>query len=180
MRCETWIPGSNQELDKLFDHLRQKRYENRDHPLWKNYSESAFSNCVILSIAFDNNDNPEFCGSALTRSCWPATAYRIVNRVWKINPEHGLVNQLKPSGGLMMHSQINWLKENTDCNLIFISREGPSWQKFTIDQCKKNFNLEFKTDSYKYCTCLTPNDESCWQHIIYQGEESVLVNWNRK
>lgn len=180
MHCETWIPGSNNELDQLFDRLREQQHQKKEHPLWKNYSKQEFDECAILSIAFDSTGNPEFCSSALTRKCWPSTAYRIINRVWKINPQDGPLKQLKPSGGLMLLSQIDWLNQNTDCNLVFVSRQGPRWQQFAINQYRENFNLEFKTDTYKYRTCATPNDDDCWQHIIYQGNESVLLNWERK
>ena len=179
MHCETWVPGSNTELDTLFDKLREQQYRNTEHPLWKNYSKSSFNDCTILSIAFGSSGDPEFCSSVTQRECWPEHAYRILNRVWKINPIPGPIRKIKPSAGVMLHSQIDWLKQHTDCKLVFLSREGPTWQKFTIDQYK-NFNLEFKTDTYKYRTCATPNGQSCWQHIIYQGDDSVLENWDRK
>ena len=180
MHCETWVPGTRTELDALFDHLRKQQYRDKEHPLWKNYTKEAFSECTILSIVFDSRGNPEFCSSALNRACWPNTAYRIINRVWKITPEDKLLKQLRPSGGVMLHSQIEWLKQHTDCNMVFVSREGSSWQKFAINQYKTNFDLEFKAGAYKYRTCETPNDDSCWQHIIYQGDESVLDNWDKK
>lgn len=179
MNCETWIPGSNNELDTLFDKLREQQYQKIEHPLWKNYSKASFNECTILSIAFDNAGNPEFCSSAVQRDCWPKDAYRIINRVWKINPSPGPIKQLKPSAGIMLHSQIAWLNQYTDCKLVFVSREGLLWQNFTVNQYKR-FDLEFKTDIHKYRTCNTPNDDSCWQHIIYQGDESVLANWTKK
>ena len=180
MHCEIWVPGTRTDLDALFDHLRKQRYRDTDHPLWKNYAKEEFSKCTILSIVFDSKGNPEFCSSVIQRDCWPKDAYRLINRVWKINPTPGPIKQLKPSGGVMLHSQIEWLKQHTDCRLVFVSRKGPLWQRFAINQYKKYFDLEFKTDAYKYCTCETPNDESCWQHIIYQGDESVLANWTKK
>jgi len=180
MHCETWVQGTNPELDLLFHTLRMKQFNDKSHPLWVNYDEFPFKEAIALSIAFDDANNPEFCSSILSRSCWPSQAYRILNRLWKITPTTGPLRELQPLGGIMLHSQIAWLKSNTDCKLIFISREGMTWQKFVIDQYQTKFNLEFKYDKHKYKTCETPNDDSCWQPIIYQGDSTLLDEWERK
>jgi len=180
MYCKTWAQGTNVELDSLFETLRIKQFNDHSHPLWANYNEHPFTEASALSIAFDDNDSPEFCSSIQTRTCWPPQAYRILTRLWKITPTDGPLRGLQPLGGIMLHSQIDWLKANTDCKLIFISREGNSWQKFVIDQYKNKFDLEFKFDSHSYKTCETPKDDSCWQPIIYQGDETLLTEWERR
>ena len=42
MTVKVWTPGSEPELDILFDKLRIAQFENQEDRLWYNYSESAF------------------------------------------------------------------------------------------------------------------------------------------
>ena len=85
MRTITWAPGTNSKYDALFEQLRAEHYADTNHRLWRNYSKEAFDNVAVLSIYFNNDNIPEVCSSATTRLCWPDTAYRIHNRVWKCN-----------------------------------------------------------------------------------------------
>jgi hypothetical protein len=178
MYTKTWKFGTDTALDHLFEVLREKQYQDRSHVLWRNYSQDAFKECEAVSINFVN-DEPFFCSSILKRDCWPENTYRIVNRLWK--PAHRLssLKRISPGLGSLVHSQLDWLKDHTDCKLAFISRETDHWQEFTIDNFKKYFNLEFKMDDNKYLTCNNPKSNSCWQKIVYQGDDSILRNWNK-
>jgi hypothetical protein len=62
---------------------------------------------------------------------------------------------------------------NSDRNLILR-------QQFAIKSFREIVGIEFQSDNYSYCTCETPNDESCWQKIIYQGDSSLLETWKRR
>ena len=44
---------------------------------------------------------------------------------------------------------------------------------------RNRFELMFKTDNYKYLTCPNEYDSTCWQKIIYYGDESLLTQWKR-
>jgi hypothetical protein len=180
MYATSWVPGTNRDLDNLFDQLRQQRFLDTDHKLHKNFDKKQFENVSILTISFDNDNNPKFCGSVIAKNCWPKKVYRIVNRIWKIDLQPSPLQKLSEGGKVMMSSQIKWLRENTDCELYFISRSGNYWQQFVVDECKNRYNLTFEFDNYKYQTCTTPNDDSCWQKIIYCGNANLLQNWSRK
>jgi hypothetical protein len=177
MYTKIWKPGTDQELDNLFEDLRKKQYEGND-PLWYNYDQSSFYDCTALCITF-NDEVPEVCSSITTKPFWPTNTYRILNRLWKSAPRLKMLKKMSPNVGQMVLDQISWLENNLDPKLVFISRQPPGWQKFTINTLQKDFNIEFKTNDYKYQTC-TADDESCWQSIIYRGDESLLEQWNKK
>lgn len=179
MRTETWIPGTNSELDQLFESLRQEQYNDHSHALWKNYSSDAFAECDAVSINFVNN-KPFFCSGILKRDCWPANTYRILNRLWKPAPRLQILRRISPGLGSMIHSQLAWLKANTNHKLAFISRETDNWQEFTLDNFRTHFDLDFKMDHHKYLTCSNEHDDSCWQKIIYDGNTELLNEWKRK
>jgi len=179
MYTKTWQYGTDSVLDSLFEKLRATQYADHSHSLWRNYSAGAFTECAAISINFVNEE-PFFCSSILKRECWPDKTYRILNRLWKPAQRLKSLPRLSPGLGSMIHSQLTWLNENTNCKLAFISRETNNWQNFLIDNFKKHFSLEFKMDNYKYLTCNNASDTNCWQKIIYYGDETVLTQWERK
>ena len=181
MYALTWRPGTDTLYDPLFDHLREKHFRKRDHPLWQNYNKKHFfDECIAITIAFDGNDMPVLGGSILGRDCWPKNVYRIINRLWSVNPSEGPIKNLHPAGGPLIRSQIEWIKNNYECEMVFISRESHNWQAWTIEQYKRLYDLNFEYDNYRYQVCSTPNNDSCFQRIIYQGNENLLESWIRK
>ena len=180
MHTVTWKPNTLPEYDKLFETLRSQHYQNQEHPLWQNYSAEHFQNeCSALSIGFNNNGDPEFCGSILSRTCWPSRVYRILNRYWKIN-QVGLLVEPSLVSGNILDSQIRWVFNNTDCELVFISRENKYWQRWGAKKFMEKFNLEFKYNANRYLTCDNTEYEGCWQRIIYYGNEKLLDTWKNK
>jgi hypothetical protein len=180
MYVENWKPGTNRRLDQEFNVLRRMIFNDTRYPLWANYTEDAFKECVALSIMYNKNGYPHFCSSILSRPCWPDTAYRILNRMWKVVPQTNILLSLSDEGGILVNEQIRWLKENTDCTLKFVSRETKYWRKFSQREWHQRYGLEFKTTEHKYLTCDNTGDNSCWQYILYQGDDSVLENWRKQ
>lgn len=180
MDTVTWKLGTNKKYDHLFGQLQEKQYNNTSIPLWKNYNLNHFeSECSAVTIAFDD-EVPIFCSSILGRDCWPIGAYRVINRLWKINPDNHPLRAIHAAVGPMIKSQLNWLKNNTDYKLVFISRESSMWQNWTIKQLDIQFNLNFKYDDHKYLTCDDQTCNSCWQRIIFCGDSSLLESWKRQ
>lgn len=179
MRTITWEPGSNPDMDRLFDKLRQQHYEDHSHRLWQNYSKEAFKDVAALTIYFDENDVPEVCSSTMWRDCWPEGVYRIHNRVWKCNNKKQFLRKVSPSMGYSARSQIDWLKANTDCKLYFISRQTSNWDEWMIKHFKE-YDIHFETDNYMYLTCPNECDDTCWQYIIYNGNTALLEHWKHK
>ena len=180
MRVETWVPGTKPLLDLLFDELREIHYRDRTHRLWQNYSRETFKEVTILSIYFNNDNIPEVCSSATNRACWPETAYRIHNRVWKCNNKKTFLRKVSDSMGLIAQSQSDWLKTNTDCEIFFISRQTTNWENWMIEHFNKDFGFDFSTDKYLYLTCPNECDDTCWQKIIYSGNPEILKAWKRR
>lgn len=182
MKATTWIPGSNLELDAMFDSLREKQYQDKSHRLYKNYSKEYWANAGIVAntIAFNSNNEPEVCATISNRTCWPSTVYRIYNRTWKCSNKQTFLRTVTPAMALVGKSQIQWLYEHTDCDLYFISRQTDNWQAWMIKSFFKNYAMPFRQDEYAYLTCPNSNDDSCWQRIIYNGSENILTQWQRK
>lgn len=179
MYVENWRPGTSRRLDQEFDILRRMMHNDSRHPLHANYNEDAFRECIALSIMYNNNGYPHFCSSILNRPCWPEQAYRVINRLWKVVPHDSVLTKFSDEGITLLKSQITWLQENTDSKLHFISREYEHWRKFTQRELVKH-NLIFSTTEHRYLTCDNTGDNTCWQYILYQGEHTLLENWNRR
>jgi hypothetical protein len=81
--------------------------------------------------------------------------------------------------GYSAKSQIEWLQQNTDCKLYFISRQTGNWQEWMSTHFK-DYGIDFKYDNYKYLTCPNECDDTCWQHIVYSGDEQLLNVWKRR
>jgi len=182
MYTVTWRPGANNYLDQLFDNLREQQYNDRSHRLWENYSKKSFdyAGIVAYTICFDDNNNPEMCSSISLRECWPNNSYRILNRTWKHTNKKQIMKEISLAMGETTLSQIRWLKDNTEYELFFISRQTDNWMKWVSKNFKKQFNLDFKIATNKYLTCPNECDETCWQHIIYQGNIDALRSWKSK
>jgi hypothetical protein len=178
MNVEIWRPGTNSKLDTLFENLRNQQYNNNQDVLSKNYATEIFQKSIALSIVFDDLGNPTHCSSMMNRNCWPKKVYRVLNRMWKID-RIPVTRFVSPNICLMIKDQAEWLTNNTDCELIFVSRQYNNWRKMLIRDFNLYSNLEFKTDANKYQTC-SDDVDSCWQHIIYYGNEKLLEHWNHK
>lgn len=177
MYAHTWAPGSNRHLDTTFELLRSMYVNLNDHDLVSNYNKEHFEQCIALTIAYDGNDHPQFCGSILARDCWPQGAYRIMNRFWKVNREKDGIKHIHPLSALLVNSQLDWLQNNTDHKLAFISREGLTWRKFALRDFSVRYDLHFDTVEKKFLTCGNSDCDSCWQHIIYRGDHNLLNTW---
>jgi len=182
MRVETWVPGSNPELDFIFDKLREDQFQDNSHRLHKNYSRGAFEHAGIVAntICFNNNNEPEMCSTISSRDCWPTNAYRILNRTWKTSNKKQIMPEISQAMGFTTVNQIKWLNTNTTHQLYFISRQTDNWMTWVVNNFAKQFNLEFKIAKNKYLTCPNECDDTCWQHIIYNGNHDILKIWKSK
>lgn len=178
MKTITWAPFTNQEMDKLFDELREIQYKDKTHRLWANYNKDFLNYCVALTMCFEN-DQPIACSSISIRDCWPKNCYRILNRTWKPYERLKFPRKLSMSIVESAKNQISWLKANTNMKIVFISRQTTNWDDWLMSNLNSH-NLNFTKDRHLYLTCPNTNDDSCWQKIIYQGDEKILLNWNRK
>lgn len=179
MKTTTWIPGTFKDLDEEFEYLRSKQYDNKNHRLWKNYSKESFLEVSALTICRNDDDVPEICSSIVIRDCWPASTYRILNRLWKHSNKVEFPKKMSLSFAETAKSQINWLQENTDCKLFFISRQTDNWEDWVIKNFKTLYGIDFKKGQGKYLTCSNENDLTCWQNIIYRGDEQLLRDWKK-
>lgn len=180
MEAITWVPGTNPELDKLFEVLRIEQYNDHSHRLWKNYGADSFASVTALTICFNDSYQPEICSSITSKDCWPTNVYRIHNRVWKITNKKEYLRTISLGMGIAAQSQIEWLCNNTKSELYFISRQTNNWNNWMIKHFSESFGIHFKTDKYAYLTCPNECDETCWQTIIYNGDEQLLTKWKRR
>jgi hypothetical protein len=180
MKSITWKPGSNKELDSLFNQCRLEQYTDRTHRLWENYSVDMYKDAVALTICFNDQDYPEMCSTIAVKNCWPVGCYRILNRLWKHSNKIKFPRVMSPSFAESAKSQIAWLAQNTNCELYFISRQTDNWEEWVIKNFQEVYGVGFKTDNYKYLTCPNECDDTCWQKIIYNGNEQLLTQWKQK
>jgi uncharacterized protein (DUF2344 family) len=53
-------------------------------------------------------------------------------------------------------------------------------KKWDVESFKNDFNLSLNKDQYKYLTCPNECEDTCWQNIIYRGNEQLLNQWKRQ
>lgn len=179
MKVYTWKPGSNKDLDYLFNELRLIQFYDKTHRLWFNYSEEFVSFCVALTICLDDDNHPTICSSISSRTCWPKNVFRILNRTWKPNTRMPIAKKLSKYWIGTVQSQFDYLKENTNYKIAFISRQTGNWENWLATNLNEK-GFKFKTDKYYYLTCPNECDETCWQKIIYQGDARSMKSWKKK
>jgi hypothetical protein len=185
METYTWAPGSNTELDRIFEQTRENNYQDLltlNHKLKENYSSNSFdwAGIVANTIAFNNDGVPEICSTIAQRDCWPSSAYRILNRLWKHTNKVKHSKFISEAMVSNARSQIAWLEEHTDCELYFISRQTDNWMGWVSEKFKSQYNLDFNIAPHKYLTCPNECDDTCWQRVIYTGDEKLLNEWKSK
>ncbi len=184
MKTHTWQPGTEPELEVLFDKLRQDHYQDHSHRLWPNYSRDNFHDVTAMTIHWDDAGDPEMCSSIATKPVWSMGAYRIMNRTWKIKNKKTILRRVSDCVGYSVLSQIDWLKRNTDMRLCFISRQvehdTDRWDNWVLDNFRTHFGVEMHTSPHRFLTCPNEHDDSCWQKIYYHGDGSLLENWKCK
>lgn len=179
MKTITWSIGSDSKLDNLFNNLREHQYQDKSHRLWQNYSKESFEYAGIIActINFNDQQEPEMCSTISSRPCWPKNVYRILNRAWKHTNRTKTRIEISQGMGDSVISQIEWLKENTDYKMYFISRQTDNWMQWVSKKFDTQFGLKFSIAENKYLTCPNKSDNSCWQHIIYNGKKYLLKTW---
>ena len=182
MEVYTWSPGSDLTLDKLFEEAREEQYRTMEHRLKENYSRHSFeySGIVANTMTINSSGDPEICSTISNRPCWPTNAYRILNRLWKHTNKVTHSKFISEAMFLNVSSQAKWLKSNTDCDLYFISRQTGNWMGWVARKFLDQYKINFSVAKNKYLTCPNECDESCWQHIIYIGKDSILKEWKCK
>lgn len=183
MKTYTWAPGTDSYLDDIFEKTREEHYQSIvEHRLRENYSKNSFdyAGIVAYTIAFNDNGVPEICSTISNRPCWPGSAYRILNRLWKHTNKVTHSKFISEAMVSNVRSQVEWLKENTDCELYFISRQTDNWMKWVSTKFSEQYNINFITADKKYLTCPNECDDSCWQRIIYIGDRTLLDTWKSR
>ena len=183
MYTKTWVPNTDSELDELFETLRAEQFADTSHPLYMNYSAAAFTEAVALSITFSASGKPLLVGSIQNRECWPSNIYRILTRFWKVQDVR--LDIVDRTTGMfifaeLVTAQLKYAFDILKADLIFMSRESNKWQKFVANDLQKTTELIFSHDEYRYKTCDTCGDESCWQYILYYGDPTKLSLWEKK
>lgn len=180
MNTVTWEPGTQKDLDELFEHLRQEQYNDRSHRLWQNYSRDFLKYTVALTICFNQDKQPLMCSSISTRDCWPTGSFRILNRLWKVQDRKTAIPKvMSPSFYYSALSQVEWLNKNADCKLYFISRETDKWEAAGLRHFAR-YNMHFDIAPGRFLTCPNEEDTRCWQKIIYNGSQEILGKWKQK
>jgi hypothetical protein len=182
MQTFTWAPGTNSELDLIFDQTREQQYQ-RDHRLSKNYSKEEFENwagIIAYTICFNDHNEPEICSTISSRDCWPNGAYRILNRMWKHSNHVKHSKFISEAMVSNVTSQIDWLNAHVDPDLVFISRQTDNWMNWVVEKFYSQYDILFNIAPDKYLTCPNECDDTCWQRVIYIGKENLMLEWKSK
>jgi len=167
-------------LDAIYEDLRKKHYVNVGHRLYKNYSNNHVNEVSAKTIYWGHSGEPEIVCSILARPCWPENTYRILNRLWKPKMLTGPIFDISEGFAKVLEDQLNWCQLRNAAG-VFMSREGDgNWQQWAGERLSAMTNLEFAMPEEKFLTCNNEQDTSCWQRILYHGDETVLENWSKQ
>lgn len=174
----TWT--SDKVLDSIYEDLRNKHFSNKSHRLYKNYGPEHVAELSAKSIYWGNDGEPKIVCSILSRPCWPDNTYRILNRLWKPNLNTGDTFSIDQGFALLIKDQYQWcLNQNADA--VFMSRQTDGrWQQWAAKFLEEMTGLQFQLPSEKFLTCGNELDDSCWQRIIFIGNNTVLNNWKHR
>jgi hypothetical protein len=104
-----------------------------------------------------------------------------MNRTWKLgNDREPVLRHVTDEMAYTIKSQLTWLHENQDFDLAFISRETSSWKNWFVRDMLDKHGVEFKTSDNRYITCDNKFKQTCWQYIVYQGNDKVLEKWDQQ
>jgi len=174
----TWI--KDDVLDSIYEDLRKKHYIKTGHRLYKNYSEYHIQEVSAKSIYWGHSGEPEIIASILTRPCWPAGIFRILNRLWKPAMLTNPIFEISEGFVKLIEDQISWC-EIRKAKGAFMSRQGDTaWREWAIHELQNKTDLKFYLPPQKFLTCATEEHNDCWQKIMYCGDESELDNWKKK
>ena len=79
-----------------------------------------------------------------------------------------------------VEAHVNYAEQELNADLVFISRQHDNWQAFTKRILIQKADIEFKYNDYKYLTCSNEHDDTCWQKIVYRGNEDLLTQWQKQ
>jgi hypothetical protein len=148
--------------------------------LSKNYSSHHLNEISAKSIYWGKDGLPKIVCSILNRQCWPQGVFRILNRLWKPDINTGPVFGIDEGFGLLVENQVKWCIDN-GAKGVFMSRETSShWQYWAQSIFLEQTGIKFHIPTEKFLTCDNECDSTCWQHILYHGEASLINNWRRK
>jgi hypothetical protein len=169
-------------LIKVFDHYRDLQ-ENAGDKLSENYQLKNFSykEQEVFTIGYKDND-PHIFSTIFRRPWWPPGAYRILNRMWKVSRQEHIAKTVDLTFIEMVEKQIDWLKENKDFTVAFMSREHDSkntLENFAQHLNKLSDNYQFNVFENRVWVC-EGSAEHCFQDILYTGDKRVLDSWKLK
>jgi hypothetical protein len=79
-----------------------------------------------------------------------------------------------------VEAHVNYAEQQLNAEIVFISRQYNNWQAFTKKILTEKVGIEFKYNDHKYLTCGNEQDDTCWQKILYRGNETLLTDWKNK
>lgn len=179
MHVDTVITWSkNKKLDTLYNNLREYHFA-KDHRLKYNYDHNHLNEVSAKSIYWNTKGEPEILCSILARPCWPKNVYRILNRLWKVNLNSNSPFSIQEGFGKLVLNQLEWCKNN-NAEAVFMSRQTNHWQSWASKHIQEQTNIKFLSPREKFLTCTNDNDLTCWQKILFYGNENILNNWRKK
>ena len=89
-----------------------------------------------------------------------------------------VINDIEFCDEVYVHD--SYAEQELNADLVFISRQHDNWQAFTKRILIQKVDIEFKYNDYKYLTCGNEHDGTCWQKIVYRGNEDLLTQWQKQ
>jgi hypothetical protein len=102
--------------------------------------------------------------------------------MWKVSRQEHIAKTVDLIFLEMVEKQIDWLKENKDFTVAFMSREHDSkntLENFAQHLNKLSDNYQFDVFENRVWVCEGPA-EQCFQDILYTGDKRVLESWKLK
>jgi|AACY02.15.fsa_nt_gi hypothetical protein len=174
MQTSIWVEDPH--LQEIFD-LERTKISSSQHPLAINYSSWFDKKEIIAYTMTWDSDKVYLCSTIGRKEYWPKGTYRVLNRLFKGDPEDVVTKHINHFWMDHVEQQINFLKNYKGFKTAIISRKQGYQRALTKFQQELLLrNLEFKLSPTPVWVCNDCNNPECLQDILYYGK-NVLGNF---
>jgi len=169
LKTITWV--SDTKLQKIFDRERIKVAQS-DHPLAENYSTWFNEKEILAYTITTDRSNVYLCSTIGRKEYWPTGTYRVLNRLFKGDPDSLLTKQVGSFWMDQVEDQLRFLKNNIpDFKMAIISRKrGYRNSLGVLNEAFASRGIHFTLLPSPIWVCDDCHNPDCLQDILYYGK----------
>lgn len=163
----------NNLLQKLFDKER-KKIAQTDHPLAVNYSTWFDPKEIIAYTMSTENEHVYLCSTIGRKDYWPEGTYRVLNRLFKGEPQDIVTKNITSFWHEHVKAQIDFLKTVPGFRTAIISRKQGYRRALTKFKDElSDWDMKFFLSERPVWVCNDCQNLECLQDVLFFGENCI-------